>query len=166
MRGERAPGQIILGCWMNTVSKRDCHALLAMSLCPAGGGGEGTFLGLQSAAGWTGAWLADWLLVSHQSLPGGLRDHGLLDAATHGGCLHRLSKDILIFQLSREFSRDFSAKATAPWISGATRALQASCESPATQERDSMVCCLRREPLSTRVVTLSFCCRGIHGSLL
>lgn len=137
-----------------------------MSLCPAGGGGEATFLGLQSEAGWTGAWLADWLLVSHQSLLEGLRDHGLLDTATHRGCPDRLSKDILIFQLSREFSRDFSAKATAPRISGAMQALRALCESPATQERDSMVCCLWREPLSTRTVTFFLFDRGIHGSLL
>lgn len=48
-----------------------------------------------------GAWLADRLLVSHQSSPEGLRDDGLLDTDTHRGCLDRLPKDIVIFQLSR-----------------------------------------------------------------
>lgn len=85
-------------------------------------------------------------------------------------CL-RSSKDMLIFQLSIEFSRDFLVKAAAPWISGAAsqvvRALQESHHSPATVARDfSWMMPPGKATVCNNGNPLSFCKRSHCSQLL
>lgn len=64
-RRQGASGQIVLGCWMNGVYKRDCHGLLGKPLQPAEPGGECALPGTWAQAGCT-AWLAHSEKAGHE----------------------------------------------------------------------------------------------------